>query len=64
MRIKRSFLGNGSVNTPTTIEELLKVVYSVGSSPRLYNEDPRPAARIIERELSSTREGKKRWPYT
>jgi hypothetical protein len=36
------------VNTPTTIEELLKAVFSVGSVPKLYNEDSRPAERIIE----------------
>jgi hypothetical protein len=27
----------------TTIEKLLEAVYSVGSAPRLYSEDPRPA---------------------
>jgi hypothetical protein len=27
----------------TTIEELLEAVFSVGSAPRLYNEDPRSA---------------------
>jgi hypothetical protein len=27
----------------TTIEELLRAVFSVGSAPGLYNEDPRPA---------------------
>jgi hypothetical protein len=48
---KRPFLGNGSVNTPITIDELLKPVFSVGSVRRLYNEDPRPAERIIERKL-------------
>jgi hypothetical protein len=37
------FLANGSINTATTIEELLKAVFSVGSSPRLYNKDYRPA---------------------
>jgi hypothetical protein len=39
---KRPFIGNASVNTPT-IEELLKAVFSVGSAPRLYNEDPKAA---------------------
>jgi hypothetical protein len=29
-------------NTPK-IDELLKAVFSVGSAPRLYNEDPMPA---------------------
>jgi hypothetical protein len=29
----------------TKIEELLRTVFSVGSAPRLYNEDPRPAER-------------------
>jgi hypothetical protein len=32
-------------------EVLLKAVFSFGSAPRLYNEDPRPAERIIERKL-------------
>jgi hypothetical protein len=49
--IKRPFLGISLVNTPTKIEELLKAVFSVGSAARLYNEDPRPAERMIEREL-------------
>jgi hypothetical protein len=44
---KRPFLGNGSVNTPTTKEEVLKAVFSVVSVPRLYIEDPRPAELII-----------------
>jgi hypothetical protein len=47
---KRLFLGNGSVNTPTTIEDLLKAVFSVGSAPRLYNKDPRTAEVITERK--------------
>jgi hypothetical protein len=47
---KRPFLGNGSVDTPTTIEDLLKAVISVRSAPRLYNVDHRPAELIIERE--------------
>jgi hypothetical protein len=47
---KRPFLGNVSVNTPTIIEKLLEAVFSVGS-PRLYNEDPRSAEWIIERQL-------------
>jgi hypothetical protein len=29
--------------------ELLKAVFSVGSSPRLYNEDPRPPELMIDR---------------
>jgi hypothetical protein len=33
----------------TTIEELLGAVFSVGSAPRLYKKDPRPAELIIER---------------
>jgi hypothetical protein len=44
-------LGYGLVNMPATIEELLKAVFSVGSTSRLYTEDPRPAERMIEREL-------------
>jgi hypothetical protein len=39
---KQPFLGNGLVNTPIKIEELLKAAFSVGSAPMLYNEDPRP----------------------
>jgi hypothetical protein len=39
---KRPFLGNGSINTHTKIAELLKTVFSLGSSPRLHNEDLRP----------------------
>jgi hypothetical protein len=27
----------------TTIERMLEAVFSVGSAPRLYSEDPRPA---------------------
>lgn len=49
---KRPFLGNGSVNTPITIEKLLKAVFSVESALRIYNEEPMPAERIIERELA------------
>jgi hypothetical protein len=48
----------------------LKAVFSVGSAIRLYNKDPRPAERIIDRELwadsrelSSVREAEKRWHY-
>jgi hypothetical protein len=47
---KWPFLGNGSVNTPTTIEDLLKAVISVGSAPRLYNVDHMPAELITERK--------------
>jgi hypothetical protein len=32
----------------TTIEELLETVFSVGSAPRLYNEDHWPAELVIE----------------
>jgi hypothetical protein len=32
----------------TTIEKLLKAVFSVGSSPRLYNENLRPAELISQ----------------
>jgi hypothetical protein len=32
-----------------TIEELLKAVFSVGSAPRLHNEDPRLAGRGVSR---------------
>jgi hypothetical protein len=46
---KRPFVGNGSVNIPTTIEEMFKEMFSVESAPRLYNEDPRPAERISEK---------------
>jgi hypothetical protein len=40
---KPPFLGNASVNTTTTIEKMLKAVFSVGFAQRLHNEDPRPA---------------------
>jgi hypothetical protein len=40
---RRSFLCNGLENMYTTTEQLLKEAFSVGSGPRLYNEDPRPA---------------------
>jgi hypothetical protein len=36
-----------ATNTKAKIEELLETVFSVGSVPRLYNEDPRPAEIII-----------------
>jgi hypothetical protein len=39
-------LGNGSIDKPTTIEKLFKAVFSLGSTPRLYNEDPKPAERV------------------
>jgi hypothetical protein len=52
VNVQRPFPGNRLVNTPTTIQELLEAVFSVGSAPRLYNEDPRPAEGITERELS------------
>jgi hypothetical protein len=32
----------------TTIEELSKAVFSVGSAPRLYSEDPRLAEESVE----------------
>lgn len=48
---KRSFLVNGSLNTPTKIEELLKSVFSVSSAPMLCSEDHRPAEEKIESEL-------------
>jgi hypothetical protein len=50
---KRPFLDNRSVNTPITIEELLKAVFSAVSARRLYNEDFRPAERITESGLSA-----------
>jgi hypothetical protein len=50
---------------------LLKAVFSIESASRLYNEDPRTAERITERELrvgsrelSTTREVEKKWRYT
>jgi hypothetical protein len=48
---KRPLLGNGSVNMTITIDELLTVVFHVGSAPRLHNEDPRPAERTIKRKF-------------
>jgi hypothetical protein len=38
--------GPGVTNTQATIEELLDTVFSVGSAPRLYDQDPRPAEGI------------------
>jgi hypothetical protein len=32
-----------ATNTQATTEELLETVFSVGFTPRLYNNDPRPA---------------------
>jgi hypothetical protein len=50
---KRPVLGNGSVIKPALIEELLKAVFSVGSAPRLYNEDPRTAENNLEEMATS-----------
>jgi hypothetical protein len=44
MAIYRQRIGKHAV-------ELLKVVFSAGSAPRLYNEDSRSGEGIIEREL-------------
>jgi hypothetical protein len=65
----RPLLGNESVNTYTTIEELLKAAFSVGSALGLYNEGPRSAEWMIETwglavQLSSAREAEKRWRYS
>jgi hypothetical protein len=38
-------------NTHATIEESLETVFSIGSAPRLYNEDPRLAVGTCSREL-------------
>jgi hypothetical protein len=49
MAIAREQLGKyASVVTDThaAIEELLEAVFSVGSAPRLHNEDPRPAESV------------------
>jgi hypothetical protein len=51
---KLPFPGNGSVNTPTTIEELLKAVFPVVSAPRIYNENPRVAERVTEKRRVSS----------
>jgi hypothetical protein len=40
-------------NTQATIKELLGKVFSVESAPKLYNEDPKSAEKMIERELSA-----------
>jgi hypothetical protein len=37
-----------ATNTQAIIEELLEVVFSVGSAPRLYKEEPKPAEEMIE----------------
>jgi hypothetical protein len=36
------------------IEKLLEAVFSVGSAPRLYNEDPRPSERVNLRDFRLT----------
>jgi hypothetical protein len=46
-------------STAATKEELLETVFSVGSAPRLYNEEPRPAECRVQ--LSSATEAQKRW---
>jgi hypothetical protein len=33
---------------------MMEMVFSVGPAPRLYNEDPRPAGRIIETVFEMT----------
>jgi hypothetical protein len=38
----------------TTIEKLLEAVFSVGSAPKLYNENPRPAERVQLRDIRQT----------
>jgi hypothetical protein len=48
----------------STIEAMLEVVFSVGSTPRLYSEDPRPAEDFysgLTVQLSSSKEAEKRW---
>jgi hypothetical protein len=50
---KLPFLDNGSLNKSATIEELLIAVFSVGSAPTLYKEDPKAVELLIERELRS-----------
>jgi hypothetical protein len=40
---------SAATNAQETIEELLEVTFSVGSAPRLYNEDPKSAEGIIEK---------------
>jgi hypothetical protein len=39
---------------PITIEKMLEAVFSVGSAPRLYSEDPRPAEWIQLRDIRRT----------
>lgn len=60
---KRTFLGNGSVNTPTTLNELLKVLFAVGSVPNLHNEDPRPAVLIIEKYIERVELCNEDWQF-
>jgi hypothetical protein len=38
----------------TKIRKLLEAVSSVGSAPRLYSEDPRPAERVQLRDIRRT----------
>jgi hypothetical protein len=44
----------------TTIEKLLEAMFSIGSAPRLYNEDPRPAESVEVWQLSRVLQGRLR----
>jgi hypothetical protein len=50
--IIRQWLGKhvpSARNTQAAKEEFLEALFSVGSAPRLYNEEPRPAEIMTER---------------
>jgi hypothetical protein len=54
MSIARQRHGKGvptARNTQATVEELLEISFSVGSAPRLYNGNLRPAEVIFDTEL-------------
>jgi hypothetical protein len=40
----------GATNRQATIEELLETLFSIGSAPRLYNDDLSPAEGITEKK--------------
>jgi hypothetical protein len=54
------FLGNGSINTPTTIEEMLKAVFSVGFVPRIITGTPGGLKGAERGQLSPRGEADKR----
>jgi hypothetical protein len=67
MAVSRQRIGKHAYNNNGIVENVVFCCVR----PRLYNEDPSPAGRIIERELrvgsrelNSAREAEKRWRYS